>query len=133
MENKQRIIKEAYGELWETLKDSINSDGVFVGDTDIINDKLFNQWSFIGATHSIDGGRIVSGSRPKALKGIESNNGWVKINDKNDLPKESGVFHIIDLEGRITYFMYTKGSNDSTMLKYFTHYQLIIKPEKPLY
>ncbi|MEY3500533.1 MAG: hypothetical protein RL308_2202 [Bacteroidota bacterium] len=66
------------------------------------------------------------------------NNGWIKIESENDLPITDGK--------TIQYFFVTKAGNitengycdlmKNKKIQYslvYTHYQQIIKPEKPLY
>lgn len=72
--------------------------------------------------------------RPKSLSGIDKNNGWVKINLDDDLPKESSAYWIMRNNDTISTL------NDyETDKKYMfpelkaTHYQRIIKPNKPIY
>lgn len=76
--------------------------------------------------------------RPKSLKGIENNNGWIKIESESDLPKEKGNYWVVDkfMESNPVqeYFNPSalKSLNNRWMHR-FTHYQTIIKPEKPLF
>lgn len=71
--------------------------------------------------------------RPKSLQGIETNNGWIKIESESDLPKEFTKYWIIDKsDGR----MYQREFDKSTkefFLEYSTHYQPIVKPLLPIY
>lgn len=74
--------------------------------------------------------------RPKSLAGIEDNNGWNRI-DEVGLPKEddgtkynAGILEggkFIKQETNVFY------SRLESLRKYFTHYQPINKPSKPLY
>ena len=76
--------------------------------------------------------------RPKSLSGIESNNGWVKIECEDDLPKEVGHYWTIDK------FMKTNPTQDfydpklicfknSRWYDRISHYQIIEKPKLPIY
>lgn len=71
--------------------------------------------------------------RPKSLHGIENNNGWIKIESEEDLPKESNGYWV-------------KGNNNISGIIHFentpswiklwndvTHYQPIEKPKHPVY
>lgn len=72
----------------------------------------------------------------KSLKGIEGNNGWIKIESDSDLPKYDIECYITNKIGRIQFgeFEIETGrffvNNDRI---YPTHYQKVIKPKKPLY
>ena len=131
LEAKQEAIKKAYGEHWERLNNFINEDGVFIGDTDMISDELFNEWAFIGSSKDINSEKLISGSRPKSLKGIENNNGWMRIDDFVKYTNEKfWLFnsHLNDLyQGQLF---------DDDMFpinRYATHYQPIKKPKFPIY
>lgn len=74
--------------------------------------------------------------RPKSLQGIETNNSWIKIESEDNLPTDEN-FDYWACNGNHFYSLpYTcselredyKVNND-----YFTHYQKIIRPNKPLY
>lgn len=76
--------------------------------------------------------------RPKSLKGIENNNGWIKIESEADLPKNINIMY------RIGMFLNDgKFHQDTNLCNYqtafnaltgiYTHYQPINKPESPLY
>ena len=131
LDAKQEAIKKAYGEHWERLNNFINEDGVFIGDTDMISDELFNEWAFIGSSKDINSEKLISGSRPKSLKGIENNNGWMRIDDFVKYTNEKfWLFnsHLNDLyQGQLF---------DDDMFpinRYATHYQPIKKPKQPIY
>lgn len=66
----------------------------------------------------------------------ENNNGWVKILSKEDLPKEEGYYHIIDLnraEMQLAKFYIHHNVIVDYWIKNVTHYQPIEKPLKPIY
>lgn len=69
------------------------------------------------------------------LSNLNENNGWIKIESENDLPKEYTECFLFDDDNDIGF--YTFGLDDNNDLKYkengITHYQLIIKPEPPIY
>lgn len=72
--------------------------------------------------------------RPKSLQGIENNNGWIRIESEEDLPKDSFNYYAFCSNGSIMTF------NDFEYYKKYiipelkvTHYQPIVKPEKPIY
>lgn len=77
--------------------------------------------------------------RPKSLQVIEDNNGWIKIESENDLPKEYGEYYTISSfdntisEKKYPHPKFSNDFNKEWWLKYITHYQPIIKPDLPLY
>lgn len=79
--------------------------------------------------HYLEGAYI----RPKSLKGIENNNGWIKIESEKDLPKENGECFVIDSTGKIEIVHYRYLRNCILEGWPYTHYQPINKPLKPLY
>lgn len=72
--------------------------------------------------------------RPKSLQGIENNNGWQRIESEKDLPSgDMDVFVLINSKIESDYYLVHHNN-----FKYFnwyecTHWQPIVKPEKPIY
>jgi len=132
---KQEAIRLAYGDEYERLKEFINCEGVFVGDTDLISDELFDDWQFIGVTPMIKGDRSTAGSRPKTLIGITTNNGWTHIESEADLPTENAYYWIKDKIGNIEICKFKANDKDYYIVwsTQFTHYQPIAKPKPPIY
>jgi len=142
---KQKAIQEAYGVEYDRLKEFINCEGVFVGDTYMISDELFDKWAFIPVTPPIKIGKKISGSRPKSLAGIDTNNGWKRIeNDGSNLPNKQGAYLWYRFDGteqRLYYF--TKEDYPDTKMweqhklvftsGEFTHYRPIKELPKPIY
>jgi len=129
--SKQKAIREAYG--LEYIHSDINGwmkYGMYVP-----NDLGFDN-------DEIDRHGDMFLWRPKSLQGIENNNGWVKIENEADLPKESCDLFIIrnnKIEIANYSFQYKgwfcKGSYYSDNYKNLniTYYQIIQKPKPPLY
>lgn len=74
--------------------------------------------------------------RPQSLRGIETNNGWIKIESVDDIPTELTECYVFDDDGDICY--YTFGIDNSkdyaeVVNGAITHYQPIINPLPPLY
>lgn len=63
-----------------------------------------------------------------------NNNGWIKIESEDDLPKENGSYWFLK-DGIIQIFdrVCEYEPNARHLLRTATHYQPIIKPLKPLY
>jgi len=134
---KQQAIQEAYGEYYEALKEFINCEGVFVGDTDLISDELFDAWQFIGVTPRIKSERKTSGSRPKSLAGIDDNNGWMRIEqDGSNLPVE-GVYVVGKMTKSGIFFEVNSKVDFQSVEYYFdtgcTHYRPVVEYPKPVY
>ena len=138
---KQETIAKAYGEHWETVKDFVDENGLIRYD----NYKYFKLFLFDRMVAYDSKGVFWI---PKSLKGIENNNGWIKIESEADLPKDDEFkFN----ETFLVYYcckgcsnMIFKGSIDKYTLKFrditnklekekVTHYQPIVKPEPPIY
>jgi len=71
--------------------------------------------------------------RPKSLQGIENNNGWIKIESEEDLPKEFTKYWVIDKSDGKMYQREFDKSTKEFFLEYSTHYQPIVKPQPPIF
>lgn len=124
---KQEKIKEAYGNKFESLKHNIDSNG-WIKEYDTYRSE-FESLEFDYKTNSM---------RPLELKGIENNNGWIKIEKESDLPKGITDCWFKTNQGNIIlgYFT-TRGffvnEGNDIELKFVTHYQTIQKPKPPIY
>jgi len=136
-EQKQAAIKKAYGEDYDRLREFINCDGVFIGETGLISDELFDAWQFVGVTPRINSDRKTSGSRPRVLIGTSNNNGWTRIEpDGSNLPVEGGYY-------KIGMFLDEKWNEGSEHIHYevkrlfntgfCTHYRPVTELPKPIY
>ncbi len=141
---KQEKIQEAYGEHWEPVKDFVCENGWC--------DRKGSQFSPSLEKFELSlFGELV---RPKSLQGIETNNGWIKIESEDDLPKESIDCHYrlfvsetysnageYILSGRFRVkSSLTNSTNfftcDDMIRSFFprvTHYQPTQKPQPPIY
>jgi len=129
---KQEKIKEAYGaDVWSIIDESVKENILENqgGWTYEINESWLQKTK--GIEIEINGKYC----RPKALQGIEDNNGWTKIESKRDLPKEEiDCFFVKDK------LMYN-GVWDNVLKGFFfrlqkinaTHYHQIKRPEPPIY
>ncbi|WP_126654081.1 hypothetical protein [Chryseobacterium aureum] len=123
---KEDKIKDAYGEYY--IKDNIDEDGW----SNTVAQGILNAIPCDAKEMLIVYGNPEWWYRPKSLHGIENNNGWIKIESEEDLPKESCNYWIMQSDNRIQ----TMKEYDDNK-KYFnitaTHYQPIEKPKPPLY
>jgi hypothetical protein len=68
---------------------------------------------------------------PSNLKGIFSNNGWIKIESEEDLPKEDcDVWCII---GNSVHLRRFHLNTKNWWILYISHYQPIVRPLLPIY
>ena len=136
MKTKEEVIQIAYGEYWEQVKDYVDENGWCktrkgIGFAQIQQSELhiefkkdynFSSYPF----------------RPKSLQNIESNNGWISINSENDLPTIGTFYTILSFDENIVERefpnpKFTLEFNKEWWLKYVTHYQEKIMPNKPLH
>ena len=125
---KQEKIQKSYGKHWETVKDYVNEDGWCMRRKGISFDEISKSMKIeMKAINSYNW-------RPIGLYGIEENNGWVKIETQQDYPKEKGVyfFRLGFINGFRTFIKRVEDLNfiEKTQI---THYQLIQKPQPPIY
>lgn len=142
MRTKEEVIKEAWGEYWDKLTPDMqelclqkNDGGLHQRDLfSLFQDvdlEFFEYYSSISAEEPYR----KNGIRPKSLSGIEDNNGWIRIESEEDLPKDCGDYWVYDDDGDIGYYMFNLFEEDFEHVKEngITHYQPIIKPKPPLY
>lgn len=131
MKAKEKAIREAYGEYWESVKDFVIENGWCTVRKHILFDKIIKDIEI-----EIQGYQW----RPKSLQEIENNNGWIKIESEDDLPKtgeydmssfkllywtNNGLYHAEDYKRWKLHYDHLE----------ITHYQLqpIVKTQPPLY
>ncbi len=132
--SKQKIIKDVWGELYEKYKDRISLiDGYIHHRSNKVYDECKSLFEISFHPH------YVSIFRPESLKGIEDNNGWIKIENEEDLPKDSAYYWIITNSNNIHLTEYEVDFKQFFTKDYayndyeITHYQPIEKPKPPIY
>lgn len=99
---KQEVIRKAYGEHWDKVKDIIEdcNDG-YISIEEVPYKGLFDIQDVQIDHVQVSGqyGDIVTFWRPKSLQGIENNNGWFSI-EEHGLPKEGEFEFLIKPEYR---------------------------------
>lgn len=120
MKTKQQAIQDAYGENYE--KCNHDENGWTSGNWD-----LFVRLDGITKPRS-NGTKW----RPKTLQGIENNNGWIKIESDDDLPKDENSFWVVTDDEEIVEMEYFPKYKSFTELG-VTHYQRIEKPKPPIF
>jgi len=89
MMTKQDKIREAYGIHWEEVKDQVDENGWLDGKG--------NHKGLVGLTMKVYDpydSKYCYWKRPVSLSGIENNNGWIKIESKQDLPSKKGLYMV---------------------------------------
>lgn len=103
---KEKAIREAYGEHWDSFKDNVYSNG-WIKDRD-----YWGSWpdgtteiKWQTTDHDND---YYDTRRPMSLKGIETNQGWTRIESEADLPTEAGYYNVYRSDGSISENVYKK-------------------------
>ncbi|AXF52390.1 MAG: hypothetical protein [Caudoviricetes sp.] len=132
---KEEKIKQEYNKISQKLPNDIleyalENNGFISKDTFI---------SFLGYTEwgKSESKRIKTylHCRLGSLKGLETNNGWIKIQSEGDLPKENAknYWTITENDKNIKERWFNKFFNEYEGEGKVTHYQPIEKPKSPLY
>lgn len=119
---KLEIVKKEYGEYYE--KCSPNENGWIDYDT---------WFKYIG--HKIDYDYLNNQMlmRSKSLKGIENNNGWIKIETENDLPQKFGEYKFIHKDRIVQMGFNPKIEDLKNCVTAYSHWKSIEKDVFPLY
>lgn len=143
---KEEKIKEAWGDYYEIIKNELDEHGRYNYYDNITSERKRKLWQFENIEiHQINNSYLLI---PSSIKGIENNNGWIKIESKNlILPIDGTEVHFyhgfINENGIQT--EYHKGifnaalgftsyyDSENYKVKDVTHYQPIEKPKPPLY
>lgn len=129
---KEGIIKEAYGELFNTHSHLIDSEGWLNNSNE--NDYLtMGETDFLGETDFKNN----TWFRPKSLSGIEYNNGWTTLNSIDDFPKTDKTIQLwfMTKSGHITQNNWNNKFTHKVFgyLKVYSHFQVVIEPNPPIY
>lgn len=135
---KEEAIRKAYGEYWGRLPKKIKEE-IFLLDGWLdwlsLNDiSLGLLWfeirNSLDANIDSDNDRL----RPKTLQGIENNNGWIRIESEEDLPtlEDDSEFWIANENEIFNFTAYSLQVQRKWENKTLSHYQPIVKPEKPI-
>jgi len=141
MKSKQEVIQEAwlkYGIPYSP--EYINENGYMIRKafvSDIIDEvRIKIEYKNEGFTE-FEFENKFGNYRPLCLKGIETNNGWTRIESEEDLPKENGTYYVMTKDGmKSLYWMNGMGKryNVKKWMEYKpTHYLLEVVPKPPIY
>lgn len=128
--NKQEVIKKAYGDFWQQCKDFVDENGWIETWKCIKAIGVVPKYGWQTKTRQNPKDNL---HRPKSLKGIEDNNGWVKIESKADLPKKGTSCHYITKSGVEGTFIDIDDYQYLHLRNRSTHYFPITKPEPPIF
>ena len=124
---KQQAIEAAYGEFWEQVKDLIDEKGWCDYDYwfKFISLKIDHEYKEPNSLKL----------RPKSLAGIETNNGWIRIESKDDLPKEDGLYFVYreKLDETESFDVFKNKGWSELNSNLVTHYQPITIPKPPIF
>lgn len=126
---KEEKIKEAWGEYYNEIEFYLTESGFMPYVYDV---RMIRNENKIEFEHLPNNANLF---RPKSLKGIENNNGWVKIESENDLPKENEQHYwtITENNPDIKERYFNKFFNEYKGEGKVTHYQPIEKQKPPIY
>lgn len=117
---KEDKIKEAYGEIYDDFKMSIDENG-----WSNYRIKRFFKGSEIQSM--IKGDKLIY--RPKSLKGIENNNGWTALKGVKNEIQHDGDIWIFNKYGNVELWL----EYQFLPIGYATHWKPIIKPNPPVW
>lgn len=125
---KQEKIQEAYGENWELVKNNVNENG-WIKDREFTF-KDFKPMNWQTTDHDDE---LYDTRRPVSLKGIENNNGWIKIESEDDLKVQEGYYAVFNTRWKHNEISIIQIIEPYKLDSTITHYQPISKPLEPLY
>lgn len=149
---KQEAIQKAYeaaGVDWDKVKEFVDDSGNCMM-YDSFGKKLnlsfqemgFTQEQYKNVFHSGVNEKSELMYRPKSLSGIDTNNGWTKIESENDLPKDNDAYFVAYSDGSVEHFLTgswirtfkeLESNPEYPPKRILTHYQPIQKPKPPIY
>lgn len=127
---KEKAIREAYGEHWETVKEQVNENGYLYHPRG--GEVTFDPFIGFMEEHPTD-----DAYRPNSLQGIETNNGWTRIESEADLPNEDGYYEVckdgVPQKNKSYYHSKFSGFKVSRGSKQITHWKTPIEVKSPIY
>lgn len=128
MKTKEEVIKEAWGVHYSS---DIDENGYRTyNDFQAIH---LNQWFGDFWEKGFNEVLNIHWVRPKILKGIENNNGWIKIKSEDDLP-EYGYYEVIRRDtGEYLRASLDNKISTTSLIQYYSHYKPIENIDLPLH
>lgn len=132
---KQDLIKQAYGEHFEEVKDWIDENG-FLDSNYFTSKEDAILYHILSSKEPFEHYTEREVCRPISLKGIENNFGWIELITPADLPTNFGTINwfvgretdsvVLVLKKDIAFY------NASKIISFFSHYLPIETPKSPL-
>lgn len=143
MKTKEEVIKEAYGSHWDKVKKYVDQNGwLDVDDYYLISNGLnFMQIECDHTKNDV----LFNRHRPIELKGLEDNNGWIKIESEEDLPPlmvseteanrkmYEACFYDGDNFNMSSLSLFCHNLIQGYRDAHWTHYREYVKPKPPIY
>lgn len=131
MKSKEEAVQEAYREWWPAVKEYVDENGWFFKDNFAKIDLTYEDMS---ATVDFIHDHSTDEMIPKEIHGIRENNGWIRIECKDDLPERTGKIFWVMKKG-YTYPIIERFYNHDNehWLENYTHYRIVETPELPVY
>lgn len=130
---KQKAIREAYGDHWETVKQHVDENGY-------LHHPKGGEVTFDPFIGFMDEHINEDAYRPKSLQGLGTNNGWISIESENDLPgnvidcfviKDDTLYYPLLFQTHLQQFVTVEGTCYDW--QEISHWQEIKEPVKPIY
>jgi hypothetical protein len=130
---KEQKIQEAWGDDWETVKKYVNAKtGIADIPSTVNRAEYLKKYKFIATWPDVTG--FKQSLIPEQLSGIETNNGWVKIESEEDLPNDDNLYWVIRSHSAYISIERSNGNGFGNYQGYkVTHFQPIEKPKPPIY
>lgn len=127
MKTKEEVIRDAWKSNYDEFSEHIDSDGW-------ARYPNFQKHEMVEDVRPIEFRSQRSDFRPQSLKGIETNNGWIRIKNQNELPKSliGRTFVYTDKDNIYNYSQYVQWFSISET-ETITHYQVVDDLKPPLY
>ena len=131
---KQEFIAQEWNKICPTLSEEYDIDG-FMNFNELNDNFDLSKVHFKNEITEKKHGSIYV--RPKSLKDLEENNGWVLINGENSLPSLfCDLWVICDEKSKVGLYSSFEPDNHlcvGYVLMTYSHYQIVEKPKLPLF
>lgn len=132
---KEKAIREAYGERYEGLKQHLDENGWFPDE--VLGEEI---WVLSECERRVEHKTFVTDVfwRISGLEGVETNNGWTRIESEADLPTDGTLkYHSAWFkDGKLTNYEIRPLHELYRQFNVFDSinvYQPIVKPQPPIY
>lgn len=140
-EAKQQAIRKAYGEYYDKCEPDENGwTSLLIKGWNVVEKiqeyyPFFNEdeWEYEDNDPFFKSAMVMF--RPKSLSGIESNNGWHRIDGPEDLPKVAGDYRFKRLDNKrneVAYYI-AHPDGDKWFALFYTHWRPVEEVPEPVY